>query len=173
MPHCRVTSSPRYRRLLVCILLQLAASWFPALGSTEQDPVETPVDLPFEAFFARPIGPRGLEPSQRLQAANGHCVRLQGYMVAREQATPGSFLLTSRPTRLSEHADGDADDLPPATVSVQLHPSQRARIVTAQAGLLALTGRFQLGRAEDADGRVSWFRLLLEPDALAASSNTP
>jgi hypothetical protein len=168
-----MTSSFRRRRLLVGMLLPLAACSFPALGSAGPDPIETPVELPFDAFFARPIGPRGLEPSQRLQAANGHRVHLRGYMVAREQAMPGSFLLTPRPARLSEHADGDADDLPPATVTVLLHPSQRERIVAAQAGLLALTGRFQLGRAEDADGRVSWFRLQLEPDALAASSNTP
>ncbi len=168
-----MTSFPRCPRFAAGLLLAAAVGCLPAPSRADPAQAETPVELPFEAFFARPVGPRGLEPSQRLLAANGHRVQLHGYMVAREQAMPGRFLLTPRPVRLSEEADGDADDLPPATVTVLLHPSQRDRIVLAQAGLLTLTGRFQVGRAEDAGGRVSWFRLQLEPDALAVAPHTP
>jgi hypothetical protein len=149
------------------MLLVLAACWLAAAAARAQSADRTPVDLPFAAFFKRPIGPRGLEPSEGLLKADGQRVRVQGYMVAREQATPGRFLLTARPVRLSEHADGEADDLPPATVTVLLDPIQQQHIVAHRADMLTLTGRMQLGRLESAEGRVSWFRLLLDPDALA------
>lgn len=85
---------------------------------------EPPTDLRFGEFFRLPIGTRGLELSDTLKAADGREVRLVGYIVAREQGVPGRFLLTPRPVRMSEHADGEADDLPPATVTVLLDPAQ-------------------------------------------------
>lgn len=126
------------------------------------------VELRFSDFFAQPIGPRGLEPGARLLAAQGQQVRLVGFMVRREQPQPGLFLLTPRPVAMSEHADGEADDLPPSTVTVVLPESQRERLVAHLPGPLALTGRLEYGPAEDATGRVSWIRLHLSPDALAA-----
>lgn len=119
------------------------------------------IELRFGSFFRQPVGSRGLEIGDRLRAADGHRVRLVGYMVAQEQGLPGRFLLTPRPIRLSEHADGDADDLPPATVTVLLGPAQQGQVVTHQPGLIELTGRLALGRDEDASGRVSWVRLQL------------
>ena len=71
---------------------------------------------------------------------------------------------------MSEHADGDADDLPPTAVMVLLDASQRDRIVAHAPGAVTLTGRLEVGRAEAADGRVSWVRLYLPPQALAAST---
>jgi len=127
-----------------------------------------PLELAFADFFAQPIGPRGLEPTPRLTAAAGHEVRLVGFMVQREQPQAGRFFLTPRPVTMAEHADGDADDLPAATVTVVLPDSQRERLVAHQAGPVALTGRLEVGPAEDETGRVSWVRLHLAPDALAA-----
>jgi hypothetical protein len=115
----------------------------------------------FQDFFARPVGPSGLQLSPTLLAAHGRQVRLVGYMVAREQAEPGRFLLTPRPVHMSEHADGEADDLPPATVTVLLPADQAATRLSHQDGLIELSGRFEVGRDEATDGRVSWFRLYL------------
>jgi len=128
-----------------------------------------PVELSFADFFAQPIGPRGLEPTARLQAAAGREVRLVGFMVQREHPQAGRFLLAPRPVTMAEHADGEADDLPPATVTVVLPESQRQRLVAHQGGPVALTGRLEVGPAEDETGRVSWLRLHLSPDALAAT----
>ena len=127
-----------------------------------------PVDLKFSQFFKSPIGPAGLELSDTLRGADGRAVRLVGYMVAQEQARPGRFWLTPRPVRMSEHADGEADDLPAATVTVLLDPAQRERLVAHRDGLVTLTGTLSVGRAEDESGRVSWIRLQLPPDALQA-----
>jgi hypothetical protein len=70
---------------------------------------------------------------------------------------------------MAEHADGEADDLPAATVTVVLSESQRDRVVAHQPGPLALTGRLEVGPAEDETGRISWLRLHLAPDALAVT----
>lgn len=123
-------------------------------------------ELRFSQFFKSPIGPAGLELSDALLAADGRPVRLVGYMVAQEQARPGRFWLTPRPVRMSEHADGEADDLPAATVTVLLDPTQRERLVAHRDGLVLLTGTLSVGRVEDETGRVSWIRLRLPPGAL-------
>lgn len=122
--------------------------------------------LPFAQFFEQPIGPRGLQPTPALRAADGQRVRLVGHMVAQQQPGAGGFLLAPRPVVLSEHADGESDDLPPQTVLVELDDARRAHVVPHRAGPLALTGRLRLGRHESPDGRVVWLRLRLDADAV-------
>lgn len=160
------TPRPMFIRRLALTML-LAAALAPA-GSARAGGGE-PIALEFSAFFARPVGPRGLEPSPALRAADGRLVRLTGFMVQREQPEPGGFLLAPLPVHMSEHADGDADDLPASTVHVRLDPSQRDRVVAHVPGRIALVGTLSLGRAESEDGtgRISWVRLQLAPDALA------
>ncbi len=142
----------------------------PAAGDGDAGGGDAPVSLKFAGFFRHPVGPRGLEVGDALRAADGRRVRLVGYMVAQELPTPGSFMLTPRPVRMSEHADGDADDLPPATVKVLLDATEQGVVLPHQPGLIALTGRLEVGRAEDASGRVSWVRLHLEPQAAVSTS---
>ncbi len=149
------------------LLVLLALSGLTATASATRG-VEEPLELGFGDFFVQPAGPRGLEPTARLLAAHGREVRIVGFMVQREHVQPGRFLLTPRPVAMSEHADGEADDLPAATVTVLLPDAQRARVVAHQAGPLALSGRLEYGAAEDETGRVSWLRLHLAPEALAA-----
>jgi len=147
-----------------CIILALLV----ACGSEHAADAAPPLELKFGSFFQQPIGPRGLEIAQALRAADGREVRLRGYMVAQEQPVAGRFWLTPRPLRMSEHADGEADDLPPNAVTVLLDPAQRERIVAHREGPLVLVGRLAVGRSEDpATGRVSWVRLQLAPDSLA------
>jgi hypothetical protein len=154
-------------RVVLCALT-LALGSAGAFAQATEPPA---IALAFGSFFARPIGPRGLEISAALRAADGQRVRLVGFMVAQEDPVPGRFLLTPRPVAMSEHADGEADDLPPATVTVQLHPSQADRLVPHQRGLIALSGRLALGRDEDpVSGRVSWVRLHLDPQAVVDAS---
>ena len=136
-----------------------------AVPDARDDPAPT---LGFDRFFRQPIGARGLAIEPALQAADGRQVRLVGFMVSQERPLPGRLLLTPRPVRMSEHADGDADDLPPATVTVLFDPTQGDRVAVHQAGLVALTGRLSVGRVEDpTTGRVSWVRLHLPPQALS------
>lgn len=147
-------------------LAALATLVLPLTALAADVPVDTALDLKFGQFFQQPVGPRGLALSDTLRAADGRQVRLVGYMVAQETARPGRFWLTPRPVRLSEHADGEADDLPPSAVTVLLDDAQQARVVAHRDGLVVLTGTLAVGRAEDPSGRVSWVRLQLPPQAL-------
>ena len=108
-----------------------------------------------------PVGPRGLEFTDTLRAAHGQRVQLVGYVVTQESPTPGLFLLAPVPVRLSEQDDGPADDLPPNVVFVH------SGAVPVAGKIVAVTGRLSVGRQEEADGRVSWVRLLNEPDQTA------
>lgn len=151
-----VTLTRRYALAISCCLAAATA-----MAGANEPP--QPLELKFRDFFASPIGPRGLEISPALKAAHGKRVRLVGYMVAQEDAPAGHFLLTPLPVRMSEHADGDADDLPPATVVVEMPASDSARVLPHTPGLLQLTGVLQVSRHELADGRVAWVRLQLDP----------
>lgn len=148
-------------------LAALAALALPLSTLAADAPADPALELKFGQFFQQPVGPRGLALSDTLRAADGRQVRLVGYMVAQEMAKPGRFWLTPRPVRLSEHADGEADDLPPSAVTVLLDAGQQERIVAHRDGLVVLTGTLAVGRVEDGSGRVSWVRLQLPPQALA------
>jgi hypothetical protein len=170
------TARPVAGRLALCLCLMFGATSSQAAASGDASgpapsglATAAPERLPFASFFKTPVGPRGLEISPALQAARGQRVRLVGYMVAREEPEAGRFLLTPRPVRLSEHADGEADDLPPATVTVLLASDQAAWRLPHQDGLIELVGRFDVAREEGPDGRVSWFRLHLDADAVQAA----
>ncbi|OWQ86848.1 hypothetical protein CDN99_19235 [Roseateles aquatilis] len=151
----------RQAALSIAVVCAIAAG--PAVSAEP-----APMDLKFSQFFKTPIGPAGLELSEALRGADGREVRLVGYMVAQEDAKPGRFWLTPRPVRMSEHADGEADDLPAATVTVLLDPAQRDRLIAHREGLVVLTGQLSVGRFEDEAGRVSWVRLQLPAGALEA-----
>jgi hypothetical protein len=137
-----------------------------ALAQTLAVQPPTPVtELRFQDFFQLPVGAKGLEISSALRQADGKTVALTGYMVQQEVPSSGVFLLTPRPVQMSEHADGEADDLPPATVLVKLSPEQRDWSVPHVRGLIRVTGVLSVGREEGRDGRVSWVQLQLAPDA--------
>ncbi len=124
-----------------------------------------PAELSLADAIARPVGPRGLQFSPAWLAHQGETVRVTGHFVRQERPRAGHFLLASNPVRLSEDADGDADDLPPAVLMVVLPDSQRERIVQPPDRELTLQGRLSLGRAL-LHGRVTWLRLQLDEDAL-------
>lgn len=121
--------------------------------------------LRWTEFFQFPVGPRGLEINPSLMRAQGQRVALQGYLVQQEVAAPGQFLLTPRPVQMSQHADGQADDLPPSTVLVWLPAEQQDWMVAYRRGLVEVVGVLDIGRQEGSDGRVTWVRLQLDSDA--------
>jgi cytochrome c551/c552 len=121
--------------------------------------------LRFKDFFDNPVGPGGLVISNTLRGADGQVVRLVGYMVQQEHPVPGRFLLAQRPVQMSEHADGEADDLPPATALIRLDPSQQDWLVPHVRGLVSVSGTLRVGRDEALDGRVSWVQLQMEPES--------
>ena len=170
------TASPQsgFTTPLRLLLATTAAFW---MGAAQPQEVATRVarqvtELRFRDFFRPPVGPTGLDISDTLRQADGQTVRLVGYMVQQESPAAGRFMLAPRPVQMSEHADGEADDLPPATVTVYLDPEQRDWAVPHVRGLVAVSGRLSVSRLEEQDGRVSWVRLQLEPDSVRSMSAT-
>lgn len=156
------------------LLATTAAFW---MGAAQPQEVSTRVarqvtELRFRDFFRLPVGPTGLDISDTLRQADGQTVRLVGYMVQQENPVPGRFMLTPRPVQMSEHADGEADDLPPAMVMVYLDQAQRDWAVPHVRGLVSVSGRLSVSRVEELDGRVSWVRLQLDPDSVRSMSAT-
>jgi hypothetical protein len=165
----------RPRTFWLCAVL-LGALTLPAFAPAQEQapavpdapatpPSATAPQLRFADFFKLPMGSKGAEMTPALLKADGQHVRLTGYMVQAERPMLGHFMLTPRPIRMSEHSDGDADDLPAAWAMVYLDPEQQDFAVPHQRGLLELTGVLSVGREEEKDGRVSWVRLHLQPDA--------
>ena len=170
------TASPRsslvgpvlrnYLRTL-CMALMMGVWVSAAIGQTPFQPSAQPesVRLRMTEFFQFPVGPKGLQISPSLREAQGKRVSMQGYVVQQEVAAPGQFLLTPRPVQMSQHADGEADDLPPSTVAVSLPAEQQDWIVAYTRGLVEVVGVLDVGRQEGPDGRVTWVRLQLDSEA--------
>jgi hypothetical protein len=125
------------------------------------------VDLRFRDFFRMPVGPKGLEPSEKLRALDGKKVRIVGFMVQQEQPTANRFILTHLPVSMSEDEDGLADDLPPNVVFVHAQHTPEMPLKHLP-GLLQFSGTLSVGPKEEADGRVSSVRLLLDRPASEA-----
>jgi hypothetical protein len=121
--------------------------------------------LAFKSFYKLPVGSQGLEMTDALRSAHGKERKIVGYMVQQERPHLGRFLLSPRPVQMSEHADGEADDLPAALVTVYLDASQSDWAVPYTKGLISLTGTIEVGRLEETDGRVSWVRMRVSPQA--------
>ena len=121
-------------------------------------------DLKFRDFFTLPIGPRGLTPSARLLGLVGHRVRVVGYMARQSEATPGIVIVASLPVVLGDEDESFSDDLPASALYVHLADADRHHGVAWMPGLLGFTGVLQLGATSEADGRMSFVRLNLDPE---------
>jgi hypothetical protein len=128
--------------------------------------------LEFTQFFKRPVGPNGLEVTEEVAALNGKRVRLLGYMVKQANPSPWKILLSPVPRITREREYSHAEDLPPNVVHVFL-PRDPHPIRPHAPGRFLLTGRFEVGNREEADGRTSLFRLHLDPPAPAPKLSAP
>jgi hypothetical protein len=119
-------------------------------------------DLKFRELFKLPIGPRGLEPSEKLISLNGQRVRMVGYMAKEEASAAGMFILSPLPVTMGDEDESFADDLPASAVFVHMESASNA-VIPYLPGLIKLTGTLQFGAQQEGDGRVSTVRLLLDP----------
>jgi hypothetical protein len=119
-------------------------------------------ELAFNEFFTLPIGPRGLEPTKKLLRLNNKRVRVVGYMTKDEEPTPGIFMLAAHSVNVAEKADGVADDLPAATLFVHMPAQDKDKALAYRPTPWVLTGTLQLGNKAEANGRVSYVRLIME-----------
>ena len=119
-------------------------------------------ELTFADFYKQPIGPLGLDYSDRLKSLDGKRVRIVGYMVRQSAPVPWTFLLSPIPATLHESEFGFSEDLPSATLHVRVQRNPLP-VVPYTPGPMLLTGLLGIGTQEEADGRISSVRLTLDP----------
>lgn len=126
------------------------------------DARQNATELSFREFYKSPVGKYGLEPTDKLMSLNGKRVHIQGHMVKEEQPFPGFFMLASLPVSIPEKEDGPSDDLPGSTLFVHMPGEDAQKTLAYRPGLWDLVGTLQFGPQEEANGRVSYLRLLLD-----------
>ncbi|MFC4821546.1 hypothetical protein [Dokdonella ginsengisoli] len=104
-------------------------------------------DLKFRDLFKLPVGPKGLEPTDKLAGLDGKRVRIVGYMVQQEPPLAGSFILSPLPVVAGDADDSFADDIPASAIFVVL-PKSADTVVPPLAGLIQLTGTLRVGAHE-------------------------
>ena len=141
--------------LLIALALPVFSRELPKLpaGVTE---------IKFGELIQGHVGDRGLPVSEKAKSLDGKRVRILGHVVRRDDNSSGTFLLAPLPVQLHDEHYGLADDLPPTTVFVSAAPKSK-NVVAYKRGLVLVTGVFNVGNREEADGRISTFRI--EADA--------
>ena len=119
-------------------------------------------ELNLKEFYKFPVGPLGLEPTQKLLSLKDKRVQITGYMVKEEEPSAGLFMLAPLPVSLAEKEDGPADDLPPATLFVHVPTGDKNKIIAYLPGIWRLTGILKLGNQDEANGRISYTRIILD-----------
>ncbi|MFT3917243.1 MAG: hypothetical protein QM704_25095 [Anaeromyxobacteraceae bacterium] len=135
--------------------LALAAALALNLSSSPAAP--PPPALAFEHLFV--TGPSGARVAPEVAALAGRRVRLAGHPVHMEEPPRGAFYLAARPVEADE-SGGGTGDLPPGAVRVEVRGLEGP--LPALDGAVEVEGLLDVGRAEDADGRVSWIRILVD-----------
>lgn len=121
-------------------------------------------DLAFSRIYRTPLGPKGLELEPATAALTGQRVRILGFMVRQARPSPGVALLAPFPLTTNEVEYSLSDDLPVSTLFVDV-PAYADIAVPHTPGPLLLTGRFETGPRQEADGRISHLRLVLDEEA--------
>lgn len=148
-------------------------------------PAEAPseiTDLEFKDFFKMPVGPYGLEMTDKLKGLDGKKVRLTGYMVkedrckaghahnaadSHKEVVNGRFMLSPAPVMVSYACFATSDDLFPQTVFVRI-PALADKPVPYVSNSFEVVGTLSVGPSEEPDERISQVRLTL--DALPKNS---
>jgi hypothetical protein len=125
-------------------------------------------ELSFSDLYVKPVGPGGLAFTAKAKALDGQRVRVLGFMVKQTRPSPGVLILSPYAMSTHEGEYGLCDDLPPSVIFVEV-PKFKDIAVPFTSGPLMLTGRFEIGRREETDGRVSFARLILDPEEAAGS----
>lgn len=141
-------------------------------------------DLSFEDFYKMPIGPRGMEFTDKIKALAGKRVRLAGFQVVEmvgvcnaepnansparkaramfEASVPGRLMLSPSPESVNFGHYALCDDLPPQVAFVTVS-ELFGQAVPQHPGPLLVTGVLDVGNKPERDGRVSAVRITLDP----------
>jgi len=123
------------------------------VSTTPASPAAT---LTFDRLYVN--GPAGARVAPEVEALAGQTVRLVGHMAQMEEPSPGAFYLAPRPVDADE-SGGGTGDLPPRSVRVEVPGRDELPWIR---GPVEVEGRLEVGRLEDAEGRVSYLRIVVK-----------
>jgi hypothetical protein len=147
------------------------AAWVCAVQAATPEAAPTP--LVFSDFYKRPIGPRGLEATDRLVALAGSRVQLRGFLVRYEDAQAGPLILAPLPVKLTDEDESLADDLPASIAYVQGADARLADLLRRCTGPVEVTGVLEIGPRREPDERTSFVRLAAQSAQCAAAAAAP
>ena len=124
-------------------------------------------DLTLIELFRQPVGPAGLEISDRARGLAGQRVRLCGYVARQAPPVPWKVLLSPLPVTLHDLEFGLCDDLPATAIRVEL-PRNLPPVLPPLRHLVAFTGTLELDGKDEADGRSVPLRLVVSPETFSA-----
>ncbi len=131
---------------------------FSAADAPAKAPSTEPVLLDLARLYV--ASERGARIAPEVEALRGRRVRARGFMVRMEDPPRGAFFLTRYPVDAEEGGAGTGD-LPPGALRVEV-PRLRGGEVEWVPDVVEAVGTLEVGRAEDADGRVSWLRVVVD-----------
>ncbi|HVP62998.1 MAG TPA: hypothetical protein VMT11_20750 [Myxococcaceae bacterium] len=134
----------------------VAAALAVSLAATAQPP-RKPVDIDLGHVVVADGTVARISP--QIEGLAGQRVRAVGFMVRMEEPSPAAFYLATRPVEVDESGGGTAD-LPLGAVRVEVPWFKKD--VPWVAGPVEVVGTLEVGRTEDALGRVSWIRIFME-----------
>jgi hypothetical protein len=134
-------------------LVGSAAAAEPALSAAAD--VARPLEL--RSLYVQRGGTLVVAPE--VEALAGKRVRVRGFMVQMELAPPGAFYLAPHPVEQDESGGGTAD-IPVDSVQVRV-PAVADREIPWRPGPVELEGLLEVGRDEDAEGRVTTLRVIM------------
>jgi hypothetical protein len=144
-------------RTLHVILAALSLALASAAAADPAAPAEAARPLDLRALYVARGGALVIAPA--VEALNGKAVRVRGFMVQIEEAPTGCFYLATHPVEQDE-SGGGTGDLPVDSLLVRV-PELADQVIPWRASPVEVVGRLEVGREEEADGRVSAIRLIL------------
>lgn len=133
-------------------------------------------ELKFDEFYKMPVGPRGLEPTEKLLSLHGKRVRILGFMGNIRLRNNRQMIFAPVPLKAQPLEYGMADDVPAAHILAKV-PGNPAEPLPYTPGPMLLTGVLSVG-AKSFDGENAFVRLLVDVPAQApapspAASGSP
>ena len=122
-------------------------------------------ELKFNEFYRMPIGPRGLEPTEKLLSLHGKRVRILGFMGNIRLRNNRQMIFAPVPLKAQPLEYGMADDVPAAHILAKV-PGNPAEPLPYTPGPMLLTGVLSVG-AKSFDGENAFVRLLVDVPAKA------
>lgn len=140
------------------VALALALVLCSAPDSAASRSLEEPPRLDLARLYVSTASTTRIAPE--VEALRGRRVRAVGYMARMEDAPKGAFYLTRFPVEAEEGGAGTGD-LPPGALRIEI-PRLAGEEVAWVPDVVEAVGTLEVGRAEDAEGRVSWLRVVVD-----------